>query len=750
LLKKLTAFALFVLLAGLILNATISSVLSNKADAAVTLPPVPAGLKSTFTLGLASQPGGVSWMNSSGAKWDARYQYLAGGVNTGTGWSTWNSPAGMFARYYMDDSANNGYLPALTYYNMLQSSPASGVNEADKDYNNLNNPSTMKAYYADFKLLMDQARGFGKTVIVHVEPDLWAFLQKRSTDPNAVSASVAGSGYGDVVASQPDNVAGFAKALVSLRNKYAPNVLLAFHISPWASSYGDLGSSKDPNFNVQGAAQETANFYLKTGANFDLLFYDIADRDAALYASWGDPNRWWDVNNTAFPNFNRFHQFVAAITSATGKRGIVWQIPIGNTLYRTMNNTTHHWQDNRVQYYLNSNSTQHLQDAANAGIIGFMFGAGDGQTTSYDDGAGDGVTNPAAINGNNLTTTLADDDGGYLRTQGQAYYAHGALTLPGSSTTPPTATPTTAAPTATAVPPTATIAPATTPVTGNGDGLSGVYFNNMSLSGSPILSRVDKTVNFNWGTGAPASGLPADGFSVRWTGQVKAQTSQTYTFCTNSDDGVRLWVNNVQLVNNWTNHAPTQNCGNIALTQGQLYSLKLEYYENSGGAVATLSWQTSSIAKQIVPQSQLYSGTTGGSGTNPTATPTTAAPTATPTKTATPAPTTAAPTPPASWVMAAKVSGTLTANSTLTVTTNFTAPGGANGSYLCDIEIYNVATGAKVAQWFPVQTFAAGQLQSFINTIQLPAGNYVVKLGVFTPSWGFIDWNDSAAPFQVS
>ncbi|MEI6044946.1 MAG: hypothetical protein WCS37_11385, partial [Chloroflexota bacterium] len=461
--KKLTAFTLFALLAGLILSATLGGTSSTPAVAAQNLPPVPTSLKSTFMLGLGNQPGNFSWMTSSGVKWDARYQYLCGGVNTGTGWATWNSPAGMFATYYMDDSGTAGYLPVLTYYQMLQSSPATGATEGDKDFNNLNNPSTMNAYFADFKLLMDRSKVFGKTVLVHVEPDLWGFLEKLSNDPNTISAAVASSGYADVV-SYPNTVSGFAKALVALRNKYAPNVVLAFHVSPWASSVGGLGNSIAT---AQSGAQEIANFYLKTGANFDLLFYDIADRDAALYASWGSTSSWWDTNNVNFPNFNQFHQFVATLTTSTGKRGLLWQIPIGNTLYRSMNNTTNHWQDNRVQYYLNSSGNQHLQDAANAGLIGMLFGAGDGQTTSYDDAAGDGVTNPAPINGNNLSTTYADDDGGYLRLQGQAYYARGALSLPTSGTTPPTATALpTATATATALPtatPTATALPTATP-----------------------------------------------------------------------------------------------------------------------------------------------------------------------------------------------------------------------------------------------------------------------------------------------
>lgn len=390
------------------------------------LPEIPTSLKNFFMIGLGNSPGDLNWMTGSKVPWDLRYQYLAGGVNTSSNWKTWQwdqLPPGQFALDFMNDSANNGYLPVFTWYQLLQSSPATGGSESDKDFNNLNNSSTMHNYFADFKLLMDKAKTFGKTVIIHVEPDLWAYLQQRSTNPNSVTALVASSGYGDVVAGYPDTAAGFARALVALRDKYAPNALLAYHISPWASSYGDLASSKSPSFNVSGAAQETASFYNQTGANFDLLFYDIADRDAGLYEKWGNPNTWWDITNSTYPNFNRFHQFVVNITAFTGKRGMLWQVPLGNTLYRTMNNTDYHFQDNKAQYYLNS-SNQHIQDAVNSGLIGIMFGSGGNTATIYTDHS-DGITNPAPINGNNLVSDYTDDDGGHIRVQAGAYYSRG-------------------------------------------------------------------------------------------------------------------------------------------------------------------------------------------------------------------------------------------------------------------------------------------------------------------------------------
>lgn len=147
----------------------------------------------------------------------------------------------------------------------------------------------------------------------------------------------------------------------------------------------------------------------------------------------------------------------------------------------------------------------------------------------------------------------------------------------------------------------------------NGTGLQGQYYDNSNFT-TLRLTRTDPTVNFNWGTGSPAGSIGANTFSVRWTGQVQARYSQTYTFYTTSDDGVRLWVNGVQIINNWTNHAAIENSGTITLVANQKYDILMEYYENTGSAVARLSWSSLSQAKQIIPQTQLYPAVTVPAG----------------------------------------------------------------------------------------------------------------------------------------
>jgi len=145
---------------------------------------------------------------------------------------------------------------------------------------------------------------------------------------------------------------------------------------------------------------------------------------------------------------------------------------------------------------------------------------------------------------------------------------------------------------------------------GTGTGLTGAYYSNHTsadpFSGSPTLVRTDSTVNFNWGTGSPDASISADTFTVRWTGSVQPQFTENYTFYATTDDGVRLWVNGQLLASNWVSQAPTTVSGTIALKAQQIYSVTMEYFENTGGASAQLAWGSPSTPQATIPQTQLY------------------------------------------------------------------------------------------------------------------------------------------------
>ncbi len=118
----------------------------------------------------------------------------------------------------------------------------------------------------------------------------------------------------------------------------------------------------------------------------------------------------------------------------------------------------------------------------------------------------------------------------------------------------------------------------------------GEYYNNKTLSGSPVLVRDDARIDFRWGSGSPAPGtVPADGFSVRWTRNLNLAAG-SYRFTMTVDDGGRLWVNGHLLIDAWKDQPPRTYTGVIYLPGGAI-PVKMEYYENTGGATAQLSWE---------------------------------------------------------------------------------------------------------------------------------------------------------------
>jgi chitodextrinase len=119
------------------------------------------------------------------------------------------------------------------------------------------------------------------------------------------------------------------------------------------------------------------------------------------------------------------------------------------------------------------------------------------------------------------------------------------------------------------------------------------YYGNMTLSDIPVLQRCETAINYDWASGSPGAAVPADRFSVRSTGTFPF-VAGTYQFTATADDGIRVWVDGALLIDAWKDQAPTTYQGTTILTAGD-HNVKIEYYENGGGAVAKLSWQLSQL-----------------------------------------------------------------------------------------------------------------------------------------------------------
>lgn len=119
---------------------------------------------------------------------------------------------------------------------------------------------------------------------------------------------------------------------------------------------------------------------------------------------------------------------------------------------------------------------------------------------------------------------------------------------------------------------------------GGASGLTGEYFNNSDVSGTPALVRTDRTVNFSWGEGSYADGAPVDHFSARWSGYFVPKESDDYKFYVSADDGARLYINDQRVIDDWHSHAETLDTYTTHLEAGKSYKIRLEYYEDVGSA----------------------------------------------------------------------------------------------------------------------------------------------------------------------
>jgi hypothetical protein len=149
-------------------------------------------------------------------------------------------------------------------------------------------------------------------------------------------------------------------------------------------------------------------------------------------------------------------------------------------------------------------------------------------------------------------------------------------------------------------------------VTKAGGGLKAEYFNNRTLSGEPILTRLDPEIDFNWGSAdepgrnSPDASINVDNFSARWSGELEVDLTDTYIFQITADNGFRLWLDGKTVIDFWNNGATNDRQSEpIELVSGDTHSIQMEYFEGVGTAVAQLFWESSRRQQQIIPSGAL-------------------------------------------------------------------------------------------------------------------------------------------------
>lgn len=385
---------------------------------------VPDLMPKKLAVGLFEDTGKTNMKNSR-VPYQMRYRYLT--YRWSSNWVT--PPAGTavrdlppsvrngnFAGQYFKDCDSKGFMPAISYYEIYDLPPSS-TGQLQK----MRNPTSMLEYFQDFKLLMQQAKTFGKPVLVLVEPDATGFLQGSvNGDPNA-AASVRSSGMPELVG-LPDTAAGWGLAFLQLRKSVgADNVVLGIHVSGWASGidlfHVNILNPLQPEVDkVYGLLSKLGIEPNVTGQTYDVLVGDPLDRDADYYRVVRREGRWWDPDISApveSMSFNRYAEWLRLWNLKSGLRWVLWQLPLGNSMSLNVCNKGQQgqgYQDNRVEYFLGKNGALGRQLFTQSGTIALLFGAGESCQSSFE------------------------VDNGFMHASARQFFTAGGLDLPGTGT----------------------------------------------------------------------------------------------------------------------------------------------------------------------------------------------------------------------------------------------------------------------------------------------------------------------------
>jgi len=330
------------------------------------------GMPNRLLVGLGAGGSDTSLIQAQGLKPDIYERYLVG-IDTQGGWTTWNSPSGMYATYVMQQADSVGAVPMFTLFQFSADNLS--------DLTSLGTASYMQTYWSDVTTLFKAINAFGKPVLINVEPDFWGFAQAvaNSTyggDPTKMPAVVSTD---SACAAMPANATSFAPCLMKLARKYAPKAAIGFPPSSWG---GSTLASVVTFMNAMGANQG------------DLIIMQTVDRDAgcreqaaltpatAQADCVGGAGPWyWDETNQSHPNFQ--DNLATGKTYHDGMGGLPivwWQTPFGAPS-STPGGSAGKYRDNKVDYFL-----KHPSELVAVGGLGIVFGAGaENQTTPSTD-----------------------------------------------------------------------------------------------------------------------------------------------------------------------------------------------------------------------------------------------------------------------------------------------------------------------------------------------------------------------------
>jgi hypothetical protein len=376
-----------------------------------------------FTIGVEATP---EWLNEvrekQGARFATNMAYLsyvvarAGDDGSETGFLKYP-----VLKTQLDGAQQAGVICWLTWYGLAQAPPANYLpTPAAATLVNAKNQATMLTYWTVLKKSLEMIAKYPELpVVLQVEPDEWGHLLLGTQwNPDlAGSVLVGGSGLPELKG-LPDTIRGWTEGFRILRNRIAPNVILAANPSAW---------DRNGAMNGENWGKVFASMDITPKNGWDLFITQLHDWDKGLNSNGG---------NAKFPpykpeDFLTYHgsvdswlAWIEPIHKATGMWGVAWQLPVGNTTYAACDGSDGHGMDGIAELLLEGypKNTTAARMAA-AGCCMWIFSNGSDAATKVFDMKKDGITNPAARPGNKgLQSLFSDDDGGYLRLKAAEYF----------------------------------------------------------------------------------------------------------------------------------------------------------------------------------------------------------------------------------------------------------------------------------------------------------------------------------------
>ena len=359
---------------------------------------LPAAFPSHMLIGIASDGPDDTWAKTSGTKWDVQWMYLTG--QTGNNWynNYGNSPAdGSYITDVMNQVSGYGFIPGFHLYNI-----GFGHDGGDSGIlTEVQSASFTTSYFAEFKVLMQKAKAFGKPVVIVLEGDSFGFLENLSSNNPNTMAAVASTGMPELAA-LPNTIAGLGMAYLAIRKSVGAYNVAMGPDTPYYAAQGDIMNfapsdtqALQPHVDYQWQFFGSFVGANATGDRFDFSASCPSASDCAAYT---DGRVCWNPADSASvntPSINRYIQWLSLYNKTSGVNWLLHQVPLGNSQNRNVSfdgSARSGYKDNKAEYLFQVESPastairdQHMTNFANAGVMGMLFGSSDdGDTPATD------------------------------------------------------------------------------------------------------------------------------------------------------------------------------------------------------------------------------------------------------------------------------------------------------------------------------------------------------------------------------